>query len=117
VYDASWSHSIFERSDKGSFRELEVETISLEAILEEGHARTGHRIVVKSNCEGAEVDIFQDIPKDIEEMYVAHHAFAPMDVETFRRRLEDEGFRVVTLNSESPDEAHTNLHCVRRRRL
>ena len=60
------------------------------------------------------MDIFQDIPSDIQEIYVAHHSFAPMDVDSFRHLLENAGFRVVTLN-ESPDEAHTNLHCVRSR--
>jgi len=108
VYATNWSHSFYSRDGKGQPSEIEVETISLSTIINEREC--GENILVKSNCEGAEIDVFREIPLGIREMYISHHSFASLGAFAFQAHLEKAGFKVTKVSSNSE---HSNFHCVR----
>jgi FkbM family methyltransferase len=92
VYDTSWSHSIVDRIDKAPIKTLTIDTVSLGMATRDISNRY-QRNIVKSNSEGAECIIFQDIPSSIDEMLLAYHPFSELTEEEFILMVEKNGFK------------------------
>jgi FkbM family methyltransferase len=109
ISDENWAHSVIAKQDAKSTRSVEVATTTLAEVVSNAVASRG--FVVKSNCEGAEVDVFRAVPDAVKEMIISFHAWAPCTRDEFTAHLERHGFDVSVLSGNAE---HTNLLCRRR---
>lgn len=104
VYGESWSHSSIDRNDKAPIGRNEIDAVTLsEAVSDLG----GDGMIVKSNCEGGECSIFEQIPIEIGEAIVAYHPYAPCSQAQLETRFKQAEFSVKLLKNT---KAHIYLH-------
>lgn len=84
-----------------------METTTLEDVLA---GEPTANVVVKSNCEGAEVQVFRRVPAAVRQIIVSFHAWAPCSLDEFTAGLREQGFAISVLSRNSE---HTNLFCRR----
>ena len=104
--EENWAHSLLRPSSNG--RTIKVQATTLVEVLY-SEPRSGP-VVVKSNCEGAETEVFRKIPDSVCAMLIQYHAWASEPLERFREQLLAQGFVTELL---CQNEEHANLFCTR----
>ena len=109
VYDTDWSHSMVNRTDKKPVKTISVKTERLKEACQ-NIANKNDKIIIKSNCEGAEVYIFENIPHEVDEMIIAYHSYAEMNLDEFIDMIVKQGFNYTIV---SKTKAHIFIKFIR----